>query len=58
MLLPCKKYEEVSVSVPVVGINLILISYKAYRKKDVLKMVLSLVVIMPTSYPLPSNNID
>lgn len=40
------------------GWDLILVSYKAYRKKDVLEMVLSLVVIMPTSYPLPLNNID
>lgn len=44
MLLACK-YEEVSV--PIVG-DLILISDKAYTKKEVLEMVLSLVVIMPT----------
>lgn len=47
MLLACK-YEEVSV--PIVG-DLILISDKAYTKKEVLEMVLSLVVIMPTPYP-------
>jgi hypothetical protein len=46
MLLACK-YEEVSV--PIVG-DLILISDKAYTKKEVLEMVLSFAVIMPTSY--------